>query len=290
MNHNTEMNRSILDEFHKAEHIFNELGRAYQFGISEESNLPMLATSPDDSVGVFTSFARDPLPNIMEELARLEALPMLQADDLQTAEVLAHGIRSFALLVASPTDRAALFGRANALYRSILVACPHPSLLAVIDDARTMSRKFVVVSPVPDMLSIPAVIRRLVAHCLAGMALCALMGQSNPSLCFGFASAAVSWEPERPLELASLLRIQVLLTGMFHLGLIQRRPDGQFVVIGGQELQALQGSPLLRIPAVYMAMTKMIVLPAVMRHGTATMLQREREIVPEEQWEEVRFT
>jgi hypothetical protein len=289
---NNDNDHPVMGEVWKAEHIFNALGREYRFAISEASKLPVLAMAPEDSVGVFmpSVHLKVNLPASMVDdgISELESRALLPAAEVPIAEALAHVLRSRALLEASPERRAGLFERAHNLYRSILRVCPHPTPIALAEDQQTNKKGLVMISPVSDMHTVPEPIRRLIAHCLSGMALCTLMGHHNPVRCFGLVSAAVGWEPHRPLELANLLRIQVLLTGMFHLGLVQLHSDGEFAVLGMREVDALMGTPLMAIPVVYMTMTARIVLPAVLRHGTDAMLQGEREIVPREQWEEVR--
>jgi hypothetical protein len=287
---NNDNDHPVMGEVWKAEHIFNALGREYRFAISEASKLPVLAMAPEDCVGVFmpSVHLKVSFPASMADdgISELESRALLPAAEVPVAEALAHVLRSRALLEASPERRAGLFERAHNLYRSILRVCPHPTPIALAEDLQ-MNKGLVMVSPVSDMHTVPEPIRRLIAHSLSGMALCTLMGQHKPVRCFGLVSAAVGWEPHRPLELANLLRIQVLLTGMFHLGLVQLYSDGEFAVLGMREVDALMGTPLMAIPVVYMTMTTRIVLPAVLRHGTDAMLQGEREIVPREQWEEV---
>jgi hypothetical protein len=110
------------------------------------------------------------------------------------------------------------------------------------------------------------------------------MAQRDPRLCFGFASAAVNWEPHRPLELANMLRIQVLLTGIAYLGMV-RVPDGarEAEYLSPDEMDATQTSIL----TVYQAMTEKIVLPEVLRHCSAEMLDGEQQILPADRWERV---
>jgi hypothetical protein len=277
---------NVMSGVRRTEHIFNALERPYLIGVSASSALPVVRVAPRDSVGVLTPITRQPPPGIADELHRLEALPSLQLSDLPLAETAAHAARVVGLLTRDPVRRGACFQRADAMYRSILRACAHPSLAALVEEdaAMAMSTKLVVAPPVPGMLTVPEDRRRLASHCLAGLSLCALMAQRDPRLCFGFASAAVNWEPHRPLELANMLRIQVLLTGIAYLGIV-RVPDGarEAEYLSPDEMDATQISTL----AVYQAMTEKIVLPEVLRHCSAEMLDGEQQILPADRWERV---
>ena len=118
------------------------------------------------------------------------------------------------------------------------------------------------------------------------------MGYDNPMLCFGLASAAVCWEPVRPLELVNLFRIHLLLFGRYNLGLVDLVDDGVgFVSDRAQEIRERIFGPnwkaLMVLPHVCLAFNKQQVLPAVLRHGTPSMLDCEREIVGPKEWDEV---
>jgi hypothetical protein len=271
----------------RAEHIYYKLERPYLFAVSAHSALPIVQISPNDSVGVLAPITRQPPPGIADELRRLEALPSLQLSDLPLAETAAHAVRVLGLQTQDPVLRGECFERADAMYRSILRACAHPSLTALAEDdaAKAMSTKLVVAAPVADLLAVPEDRRRLASHCLAGLSLCALMAQRDPLRCFGYASAAVNWDPHRPLELANMLRIQLLLTGIAYLGMV-RVPDGareaEFLFL--DEMDATQVSIL----KVYLSMTELIVLPEVLRHCCAAMLLGEQRILPAARWERVR--
>ena len=226
---------NVMSGVRRAEHIYYKLERPYLFAVSAHSALPIVQISPNDSVGVLAPITRQPPPGIADELRRLEALPSLS--DLPLAETAAHAVRVLGLQTQDPVLRGECFERADAMYRSILRACAHPSLTALAEDdaAKAMSTKLVVAAPVADLLAVPEDRRRLASHCLAGLSLCTLMAQRDPRLCFGFASAAVNWEPHRPLELANMLRIQVLLTGIAYLGMVRgarRRERGRVPLPG----------------------------------------------------------
>jgi hypothetical protein len=146
----------------------------------------------------------------------------------------------------------------------------------------------------PDLHLVAPELRRRVAHCFGGMALCALMGYENPMLCFGLASAAVCWEPARPLELVNLFRVHFLLFGRYTLGLVDLVHNGVGFEsdLPEEEVRERMLRPnwdvLRRLPLVCLAFNKQQVLPAVLKHGTPAMLEREREIVGPVEWEEVR--
>jgi hypothetical protein len=277
----------VAEEIRKAEHIFDELGRKYEFAISKKSKLPVLVISPHGSVGLFA-----PCITWSAEVGRiyaqLQELPVLRAGDIPEAEIVAHTLRGSALSQANAGRRTELFERAYALYRSILLQCAHSSLTAILNDEAILSKKTRVFTPVPDLHQMPVIVRRLISHCLGGMALCALMGKRNPIIFFCLTSMAIGWEPSHPLELANFLRLNLLLTGRFHLGLVKIKGRVEFANLSAKEADALMGSPLMSIPDVYKDMNKNLVLPEVLRHGSEAMMERERELIPTEEWDKVR--
>ena len=303
----------MVREIWKAEHIFRELGNQYQFSISGASKLPLLTSSPlhipadRDFVCLFGPVLGRDLSVLALMYVPLEARALsMQPDPSEPFEALehlcvetmAHFFRQRATVEPDVGQRQRLFDKAFALYRSVLYSCKHPSLTAVVQDLRSVGEKIRLVCPVPDLPRFSAEGRRLIAHCFAGMALCALMGQQNPVLYASLSSASVGWEALRPLELAAFLRVHLMLVGRFYLGLQHSRAappagrDGaawEYAVDRMEAVDALLGlggGTLSKLPVVYEAMTEKIVLPAVLRHGSATMLEREREgLVCAGRWE-----
>ena len=276
----------VAEEIRKVKHIFDELGRKYELMISEKSKLPVLVIAPHGSTGLFT-----PCVTWNKEIehmyTQLQERPVLQVSDIPQAEMVAHTLRGSALHKANASRRTELFDRAYTLYRSILFQCAHTSLTAMLNDEAKMNTRIRVFSPVPDLHQMPTTIRRLISHCLGGMALCALMGKGNPILFFGLTSMAIGWEPFHQLELVNFLRLNLLLTGMFHLGLVQIQNDGEFVVMSMEEADKLMQSPLMSIPAVYKDINKKLVLPMVIRNGSKTMLEHEKDLIPADEWDKV---
>jgi hypothetical protein len=285
----------MLREVWRAEHIFRDLGRVYTFGVV--SKLPILLRSPRNSVGLFAC----DFPMSAAMLTRFKALeprlmqanptgPLFSLSDLKCIETMAHSIRQRALL---EDRRAELFRTAYLLYRSLLLAMSYEPLTSVVMDLSVrMEKRFTLVTPIPDIHLVAPELRRRASHCFGGMALCALMGYENPMLCFGLASAAVCWEPARPLELVNLFRIHFLLFGRYSLGLVCLVDNGVgFVSDRPDEVRERMLGPdwkaLMCLPHVCLAFTKQQVLPVVLRHGTAAMLECEREIVGPVEWEEV---
>ena len=275
----------VAEEILKVEHLFNLLGHKYEFMISKKSKLPVLVIAPQESIGLFAPCIT--WSTEVEHLYTQLNLPTLRANDVPQAELVAHALRSSALHKANADRRTELFGRAYVLYRAILLQHAHSSLTAILNDETKLGQKIRLFSPVPDLHRVPAIVRRLISHCLGGMALCALMGQRNPIAFLSLTSIAIGWEPFHPLELVNFLRLNLLMTGMFHLGLVRIKGDGEFVTMTVEEADALTGSSLMSIPAVYKEMNKKLVLPMVIRHGSKAMLEGERELIPAEEWEKV---
>jgi hypothetical protein len=294
----------MLREVWRAEHIFRELGRTYRFGVV--SDLPALLRSPKHSVGLFAcdfpmSAAMQTRFKALE--ARMLAMQpnppasdgLLRMSDLVCIETMAHHTRQRAVREeASAARRAELFHTAYVLYRSLLYAMSYDPLTSIAKDLPArMAKRFTVVTPIPDLHLVAPELRRRVAHCFGGMALCALMGYENPMQCFGLASAAVCWEPARPLELVNLFRVHLLLFGRYRLGLVNLVDNGVgYESDRPDEVRARMLRPnwdaLMRLPLVCVAFNQQQVLPAVLKHGTAAMLEREREIMGPADWVEVR--
>jgi len=292
---------AMLKEIWKAEHIFRDLGRPYTFSVIQASRLPMLTCSPRGSVGFFASeFHITPkMQSTYDRLKpRLLAMqpepsgPLLSLEECGCIETMAHHLRRTALLESSQAIRKDLFHTAYILYRSFLFACSYPPLTAIVKDLPSMVKKPTLITPIPKLHTIPAELRRRVAHCFGGMALCALMGYQNPVLCYGIASAAVGWEPSRPLELINPVRVNVLMVGKYRLGLtnLGNSRGLEFATDSLETLDALMGmdgSSMMHLPDVYGMLNKDLVLSAVLRFGTVAMLDREREIIGVEEWEKV---
>ena len=306
----------ILREVWKAEHIFREAGRKYEFAVSAASKLPLLIGAPlhipadKDFVCLFGLPVDKDLSRVQSQFIHVEqrALKLkpnptpseqFNQQECLCIETMAHFYRQRAVLDGRADVRRQLFDKAFTLYRSVLYACSHSSLTSLVGDIVSMGKKITLVSPVPDLHKFSTEGRRRIAHCFAGMALCALMGTGNPVLFFGLSSAASGWEPERPLELVNFLRIHLLLVGKYHLGLaslslLDTKPgqSWEFVTNSMAAIDAIMGmdgSSLVDIPNVYGAMTKKLVLPAVLRYGSAAMLEQERGLIRPEEWEEVSF-
>ena len=293
---------NIIREIFHVEHIFRTLGVKYEFVISDCSKLPLLISAPvkipkeSMFVCLFGNTADKDLTAVQNMFKSLgpramrskpDAPELFEPHESLCIETMAHHFRQCAMMEPEPKMRRVLFAQAYALYRSVLYACAHPSVTSVAEDVKAMSKRILVVAPVANLESFSPDRRRSNAHCFAGMALCALMGKKNPVLFFGLSSAALAWEYE--LGLANCLRVILLLVGKFHLGLASLA--GEWVLDGMDAVDALMGfggSTLANIPAVYDAFTRQLILPAVVKHGSAKMLARERKLIKPESWEEVR--
>jgi hypothetical protein len=275
----------VADEIRKVQHIFKELDREYDFMISKKSKLPVLVIAPHGSVGLFL-----PCLTWNKEVERVYMQQMqgshLQTSDIPLAELVAHTLRCSAAHKANAKRRDEFFDRAFALYRTILFHCPHTSLIAMLNEETAMSTKIRIFTPVPDLHKMSTSIRRLISHCLGGMALCALMGKRNPFLFFGLASMAINWEPFHPLELVNFLRMNLLVTGLFHLEIFAIN-DNSLSTMDAETAARIIDSPLVSIPVVYRDMNRKLVLPMVLKHGSETMLAKEKELIPAEDWDKV---
>ena len=298
----------------KAQHIFREVNRVYEFVICTASNLPLLIRSPvhipvdRDFVCLFGSTLKKDLSAVKGLFAGLEKRALeVQPNPVEhfnlteslCIETMAHHFRQMGALEPDSEIRRSLFDKAYVLYRSTIYDFSHSSLTIAIENIKAMGKKISCIFPVPDMHLLSTEGRRRIAHCLAGMALCVLMGQHDPITFFGLSSAALSWEPERPLDLANFLRLNLLMMGKFSLGIVMVSMPGSkegklfgFATNSAETrdaLTGLHGSKMNKFPEVYDAVNKLLLLPAVLRYGSIKMLKCEQEFIRPDQWGEVRF-
>ena len=188
---------------------------------------------------------------------------------LSSIETIAHFFRRSAVLEADARKRATFFQRAMTLYTTVVLSFKQPAITLAVSCNKTQ-----LCMSYPPGSSVASEDRRRISHCFAGMALCALMGERNPTLFFSYSSAALAWEPFRRIEMANVLRIHLLLVGKFDMQLTSL---WEFTTNSMAKVDELMG--FTNLPAVYGQMCKSLVLPMLLLHGTDAMVDRERGIV-----------
>lgn len=276
-----------LREIAKIKHLFP----SGEFMLCARSSLPLLSRGPvqipNDRpfVCLFGNPFSKNLSAAHDVFRRLEARLMNPDEDFTLEEMfcvetVAHKLRYRGVL----SGNAAMLSRASELYRAVLLAYSFTPLTSIVMDIPRMTNKVMMVTPAPGIEQFSVTARRGVVHCLAGMALCALMGRDVLGF-FGLSSAALSWELGRPVELAGFLRLNMALVSKFKLGL-RLAHDGQWEFLVPSAIDAIMDPLLPRTLKVYEAFTKQLVLPAVLRHGSPAMLQQERDLIGPAEWDQ----
>ena len=278
-------------ELSRISHILIEKGFVARFGISLASKLPVLmhgTTVEISKPGKLCFYG-----NTAHEIEKISNTSGdYSVYEIQCMETAAHKKRLDACMTADADQRRELFNEAYAAYEVTLRAFGISSITttaAEINKNKHDNKVSMFTAP-SDVSQYSTRVRRIVGHCLAGMALCLLMGKRDPMLFFKASSAALCWESSRPLELAAVLRTYLLLTARFHMGLQSLAQVGGMVV-KIDNLSALDAlfddSNMVKITGVYTKMNELIMVPLVYRIGSPTMQSNERSLIRPERWEDV---
>jgi hypothetical protein len=272
-------------ELSKISHILIETGFTARFGIASASKLPILmqGTTVQVSEPNKLCFYGFPPAEFAPERAPSGKQPGdYSVHEIQCMETAAHQKRLDACLTANATQRQALFQAAYDAYESTMQAFGVSSIATTAAEVRKnkQDNKVTILTPSNDFLRYSIEVRRIVSHCCAGMALCLLMGRRDPMRFFKASSAALCWEPSRPLELAAVLRKHLLLMASFTLGVRTMMEGGMLLQIDSAEsLDALFDEETTKIVGVYTKFNEVIVLPLVHRIGTPAMQRNELDLI-----------
>ena len=174
----------------------------FRFGLCAGTNLPYLLSAPVDipERSPFVCVFGDPLAKdlsaanqIFERIQQRPDLDMTQALALET---MAHFFRCSGCVEPDQAKRRACLERAQLLYTKLLKACGHSSMDSMLSD-ESFKTRLAIVTPVPDLAMISADGRRRIAHCFAGLALCALFLERSPIYFCSLVSAALAWDYSR---------------------------------------------------------------------------------------------
>lgn len=302
----------MVREMHKCKHVFRTKELDFQFGVCEETNLPLLTKTALDfpsAVKSFLGFYSDPSARrldavhkifkkhksrVLDAWSNLPKQSELDAIKLLAMETVAHDFRYRATIEPDKTERTQLFETAFQIYEFVLLSWCQTGITDILRCKMRMRTKTSHVSAPPDMSKFDQVQLRNISHSFAGLAVCALLGQRSPGLFFSLSTAALAWNPEEALLLGSVLRFLLLATGTYDMKLksisLPKSEAGtgwEFTVNTMDALDELMGftsSTMIQLPAIYDRMTKEIMLPLVMRAGTPEMLRQERALLPPSAW------
>ena len=291
---------AILAEVYKCMHVFRKMDKSYEFALSNATNLPLLVNAPVEIPrgSPFVCFYGNPMArdlaiaNCMFNEIQSTHQKEFSGMQLSAIETVAHFFRHSAILEADVGEKECFFARAMTLYKTVVLSFRQKTITGAVASSKT---QLCMSYPPPDNF-VAVEDRRRISHCFAGMALCALMGERSPMLFFSYSSAALAWEPFRRIELANVLRIQMLLVGKFDMKLaslhgVRSKPAGQsweFSPDSMQKIDELMGftsSTMINLPAVYDRMCKSLMLPMLLIHGTDDMVDQERVIIRPEDWD-----
>lgn len=247
---------------------------------------------------VFEVQERPPLPG---EFTMIQTLVM---------ETVAHDMRIKACHEQHEENRKDMFDKAFRIYAAACIArgeapgtgAGRQAIQSMISDCLkppprpTPSAPLTVFTPVTNAkVNVHPETRRQYAHCMAGMAICALFG-THASVKFSFiASGAVAWAPEDTILLSHVLRIYPLYYARFKFGMSRYHIDREMqkVTMGFDAdtgapvwLSVLEEDFLKGLLWVLVGFTKLILVPTLLQWGLEVTLGREREILPAGEWED----
>lgn len=293
----------IEQEIYKCTYMLRTDHFQASFGLFHGSQLPVLMSSPVDipphtdcvcfygrpwertfpnAFSVFDTLWKSRIQHFAthppgpDEFSQHEVLAM---------ETVAHVYRARACAERDEGLRFELFDTAYRIYVSVCLAMGHKSATSVIEQLKLIRNKMTLFLPAPDIRQCSSSARRIISHSFAGMAVCALMGRQQSPLHFGcIASAAVNWEPYRPLELGGVLRALLLLTGKWQVNLFSMQSE--HCISDSAMLDKLFLSDLRNTVAIYSKMTDVILVPVALRTGSGVEAERAL-VLPPDRWETV---
>ena len=225
----------IEQELYKCTYMLRTDHFQATFGLFPGSKLPVLSNSPVDMHTDWICFYGRPWERSTNALSMFDRLWKSRIQHFEThpprpdefsehevlaMETAAHIYRARASAEPDDSRRLDLFDLAYRIYVGVCLAIGHKSATSVVSQIKGIRHKMTLFLPAPDIHRCSPAARRVISHSFAGMAVCALMGrQQSPLHLACITSAAVNWEPYRPLELAGILRALLLMTGKFRLNL-----------------------------------------------------------------------
>lgn len=208
--------------------IFERIKMDIQFGVVPQTNVPLVVKAPldipkgksfvcfygapwkKDLSAMHSVFGRieKRVLSLMESPARNDEFTGQQMLSIESS---GHALRCAAAFETDGNKRSIMLSKAYKIYEGALLAMCHASLKSIVKTMRKDLTKLMLFQPVSDMSKVPADWRRMISHCLAGMAMCELVGSLSAIKFASLVSAAVVWEEKRPLELACTLRMLPLI-------------------------------------------------------------------------------
>jgi len=166
-------------------------------------------------VPIIPAFHSRIFKQVEKRLLSLSETPA-QADEfsitqLLVCETVGHLTRRAACFEPDIAIQKQKFERAYNIYEGVILSICHSSLNESIHTIRKGPKKAIIFQPFEALNTFTPDARRLISHCLAGMAICVLMSERSTNKYISLASEAVCIEAKRPLELACTLRMFPLI-------------------------------------------------------------------------------
>ena len=221
---------SMGKDLYNFAHIFRSTGFDVRFGMVIETNLPVILAAPLDIPieSPFVCFFGSPrekdmsrvqgiFSGIKDRLLSLNHSPPSPTEfdmpQLLASESVGHALRCAATFEADPVKQRRVFDKAYSIYEGVIFALCHSSLTPVVKAIRKGPKKIILYQPFAELSILSPDGRRLMSHCLAGMALCALMGEGSFIKYVSLVSMSACMEARRPVQLACVLRLVPYLMG-----------------------------------------------------------------------------
>lgn len=202
----------------------------FKFGITN-SRCPVIleapVEAPEDSVFVCFFEGNPSRKDLKIHRLLLEALeddftddmadvPKLDGATMLLLETSAHDCRCKAFQETDPQKQKKMLKRAFLAYEGVIMSEKNETQVGLISSIKknmkkTLNPKFLVTTPIPNIERLHSDMRRFRSHVLAGLAVCVLISDTSLYGFFSFASAAMSWAPDKALELLMTLRVFFLM-------------------------------------------------------------------------------
>ena len=224
---------------HDFTHVFTAMGFGIQFGMVEQTRVPIILSAPSDIPSgspykcLYDCAYTNPTSRVLLiptplhaafdgifsdiklRLLSLRTMPATPDEfsltQLLVCETVGHRMRQAACFELDDVVRMRKFEEAYDVYEGVILSIRHSTINKSIHTIRNGPKQAILFQRVSEFDKFNTESRRLLSHCFAGMAICSLMSERNTNKYISLASEAVCIETKRPLELVCTLRILPLI-------------------------------------------------------------------------------
>ena len=280
------------------------------FGVCVDSHIPLIVETkpeiPDDEpficfygteskkdLGAAYALFEPIKARVMELTTVPPREKEFSGDQIKIMETIAHDLRSRACIEKDESKRNQIFAGAFKIYAGAALAAEISSLTFMVNLIMQEPPAFKNFTRVIDDANVLTVEKkRLFSHLLAGMAMCALMGQKSVNRFFTCTTAAIAYNPRDGIKLSHTLRALLLLYASNYMGLrgfeidLDHKGCYSRFVSAEAALMFLDSDISRELPAVFYQLTKQVIVPMLLRKGRGAMLQQERNLILPTDWEQ----